>query len=133
MQGGAALGLLAETVGRSVSAGRHAGGATAELADALDAAVDRVLEVTGALWATGDVELALANSTVYLEALGHVVVAWLWLEQLLAAADREGDFYEGKRAAAAYFQRYELPKVGPQLDLLASLDRLTLDLDERCF
>ncbi|MCW2780908.1 MAG: aidB1, partial [Marmoricola sp.] len=36
-------------------------------------------------------------------------------------------FYDGKRAAAAYFFRYELPKTGPQLDLLASLDRTTLD------
>jgi butyryl-CoA dehydrogenase len=132
MQGGAALGLLAETIGRSATAGRSQGGPAAELGVALDSAVQRVLEVTGTLWANGDVELALANSSIYLEALGHVVVAWLWLEQLLAAGDSEGSFYDGKRAAAAYFLRYELPKVGPQLDLLASLDRTTLDLDERC-
>lgn len=36
--------------------------------------------------------------------------------------------HEGKRAAARYFLRHELPKVGPQLDLLAALDRTTLDV-----
>ena len=37
---------------------------------------------------TGDPALALANASVYLEAAGHVVVAWMWLEQLLAADGR---------------------------------------------
>ena len=32
--------------------------------------------------------VALANASVYLEAVGHVVVAWIWLEQLLAAHGR---------------------------------------------
>ena len=44
-----------------------------------------------------------------------MVVAWMWLEQLIAANDHRGDFYDGKRAAAQYFYGYELPKVGPQL------------------
>jgi hypothetical protein len=79
------------------------------------------------VWAGGDPELALANATVYLEATGHVVVAWLWLEQMLAAGDGAGDFYEGKRAAARWFFHFELPKTGPQWELLASLDRTTLD------
>ena len=64
---------------------------------------------------------------MYLEAVGHVVVAWLWLEQLLAVSDNQGSFYDGKRAAAQYFFTYELPKVGPQFDLLASLDRVTVE------
>ncbi len=89
----------------------------------------RLAATTMRLWATGDPQVALANASVYLEAFGHVVIAWLWLEQLLAAGDKAGAFYDGKRAAAAYFLRYELPKVGPQLDLLDSLERLTLDVD----
>ncbi len=52
----------------------------------------------------------------------------MWLEQVLAAHGRDGDFYDGKRAAARYFFRYELPRTGPQFDLLASLDRTTLDM-----
>jgi butyryl-CoA dehydrogenase len=73
--------------------------------------------------------VALANATTYLEATGHVVVAWIWLEQLLAAEGKEGNFYDGKRAAARFFYRYELPRTGPQLDLLARLDRTTLDAE----
>lgn len=55
------------------------------------------------------------------------MIAWIWLHQLLAAGSAAGAFYDGKRAAARYFLRYELPKTWPQLDLLASLDRTTLD------
>jgi len=65
--------------------------------------------------------------------VGHVVVAWMWLEQVLAVGDASGDFYDGKRAAAAYFFRYELPRTGPQLDLLAQLDRTTLDAETAWF
>ena len=45
--------------------------------------------------------MALANSVVYLEAFGHIVIAWIWLEQLLAADGKTGDFYDGKAQAAA--------------------------------
>ena len=98
-------------------------------ADALRAAVERLQRATASAWADGDAALALANASAYLEAAGHVVIAWLWLEQLLAAAGRTGAFYEGKRAAAQYFFRYELPTVYAKFDLVESLDRTTLDLD----
>jgi hypothetical protein len=75
----------------------------------------------------------LANATVYLEAVGHVVVAWIWLEQAVAAHGKAGDFYDGKRLAARYFFNYELPKTTPQFDLLDSGDRITTDLDENWF
>ena len=84
---------------------------------------------TRPLWPTVDPAVALANASVYLEAAGHVVVAWIWLEQFLATGERDGAFYEGKRQAARYFFRFELPQTGPQFDLLARLDRTTLDVD----
>jgi alkylation response protein AidB-like acyl-CoA dehydrogenase len=122
MQGGAGLVALAETIRATVA---RAG--DSPYAAQLDAVVDRVLEVTGAIWSQTDPVLGLANASLYLEAVGHAVVAWIWLEQLLAIGDTQGDFYDGKRAAAAFFYRYELPRTGPQLDLLAQLDRTTLD------
>jgi alkylation response protein AidB-like acyl-CoA dehydrogenase len=132
MHGGAGLALLAETIGATSARARQAGGEAADLAGQLDTAVERVVEVTAKLWAGTDPELALANASVYLEAVGHVVVAWLWLEQYLAAGGG-GEFYEGKRQAARYFFRWELPRTGPQLDLLASLDRTTLDMQDAWF
>ena len=127
MGGGA--GLVALTGAMTATADRAAslGGEAAEHAASLRAVEARIAAVTAALWGPGDVRLALANASVYLEAVGHAVVAWLWLEQEVAAHGRDGDFYDGKRAAARYFFRWELPRTGPQLDLLESLDRTTLD------
>ncbi len=130
LDGGAGLRALAAAVTATAA---RAGGDLAPFGKALQAAIDRVVATTARLWSAGDVQVALANSSVYLEAVGHVVVAWLWLEQALAADGRTGDFYDGKRAAAQYFFRYELPRTGPQLDLLDSLDRTTLDMADRWF
>jgi butyryl-CoA dehydrogenase len=133
MKGGAGLALLGETIAATVAQARAAGGDIAEYAQQLEAAVVRVGTTTATLWAGRDPELALANSSVYLEAVGHVVVAWIWLEQLLAVGDRQGAFFDGKRAAAKFFYRFELPKTGPQFDLLDSLDRTTLDVSPDVF
>ncbi|MDT7544248.1 MAG: hypothetical protein QOE99_358 [Actinomycetota bacterium] len=127
---GAGLALLVDTIAATVA---RATGDLAEPAAQLHAAVQRVVEVTTALWSTGDPETALANATIYLEAVGHVVIAWMWLEQLLAAEGKSGDFYDGKRAAGQYFFRYELPKTDPMLDLLASLDRTTVEMSPSWF
>ncbi|MDX1872291.1 acyl-CoA dehydrogenase [Mycolicibacterium sp. 120266] len=127
-RGGASMAALSERIAATVAAaGDHEFGAQ------LDAAWQRLVEVTGGLFASGDLEAAMANSAVYLEAFGHIVIAWIWLEQVLAAAGKDGDFYDGKRQAAQYFYRYELPKTAPQLDLLASLDRTTLDMRDSWF
>jgi alkylation response protein AidB-like acyl-CoA dehydrogenase len=133
LQGGAGLRLLRETVGATVARASAAGGEAAELGAHLGAVLQRVADVTARLWSAGDVETTLANATAYLEAVGHVVVAWLWLEQWLAADGREGDFYVGKRQAARYFFRYELPRTGPQLDLLDSLDRTAVEMADAWF
>ncbi|MBA9003925.1 acyl-CoA dehydrogenase [Thermomonospora cellulosilytica] len=130
---GAGLRVLGESIAATVRRAREAGGEPADMAEGLQAAFDRLAEVTVRLWSAGDVEVTLANSSVYLEAAGHIVVAWMWLEQVLAAHGKDGDFYTGKRQAARYFFRYELPRTGPQLDLLASLDRTTLDMDPAWF
>ncbi|MGE0296813.1 acyl-CoA dehydrogenase [Pseudonocardia sp.] len=131
--GGAGLALLVATIGATLERAVAAGGQAAEHAAELAAAVERVRDVTVTLWSADDVAVTLANSSVYLEAVGHVVVAWMWLEQELAAGARTGDLPDGKRAAARYFFRYELPRTGPQLDLLASLDRTTLEMREEWY
>ncbi|WP_433280051.1 acyl-CoA dehydrogenase [Pseudonocardia xinjiangensis] len=133
MDGGAGLALLVETITTTIGKARAAGGEAASHADVLAATVASVEQVTAQLWAAGDPAVTLANSSIYLEAVGHVVVAWMWLEQVVAAAGRSGDFFDGKRAAARYFFRHELPRTGPQLTLLAELDRTTLDVRPEWF
>jgi alkylation response protein AidB-like acyl-CoA dehydrogenase len=133
IQGGRAASLLVDRIGHAVARAQAQGGELAEHGGALGGALQRLVLVTDALWGqAGGAEVALANATVYLEAAGHIVVAWIWLEQLLAAQAGEGAFYEGKRAAGRFFYRYELPKTGPQLDLLGRLDRTVLDTDPDC-
>jgi butyryl-CoA dehydrogenase len=95
-----------------------------------------VEQVTQKLYAVGDMNKTLANASIYLEAVGHVVVAWIWLQQALVAAaslDGDADFYRGKLQACRYFFRWELPKVAQQLELLASIDTTTLDMRDAWF
>jgi butyryl-CoA dehydrogenase len=93
---------------------------------------DRIVAVTGRIHAGTDPD-RLADATTYLEVVGHAVVAWIWLEQYLACGDRDEPFHRGKRQAARYFFRRELPRTGPQLDLLAALDRTTVEMDPAWF
>jgi alkylation response protein AidB-like acyl-CoA dehydrogenase len=132
-RGGASLAALGEAIAATIATAKAAGGEAAELAAGLDATWQRLVSVTTGMFGSGELDAALANSAIYLEAFGHIVVAWMWLEQLLAANGRTGDFYDGKRQAAQYFFRYELPKTAPQLDLLESLDRTTLEMRDAWF
>lgn len=84
--------------------------------------------------------LATANATIYLNSFGHVVVAWLWLQQAMVAQaaleSAEGDdkyFYQGKLAACRYFFRYELPPVHTNLALLDQLDDTCLAMPIEAF
>jgi alkylation response protein AidB-like acyl-CoA dehydrogenase len=129
LQDGAGLALLTETVTATTT--RAAGTEWADFAADVDAATARLTEVTRTLWGAGDPEVTLANAHVYLEAAGHLVVAWLWLEQALATGTATSHFHEAKRQTARYFWRWELPRVHHRFDLLASLDRTVLDTPAR--
>ena len=128
LDGGEALGLLVSRIQATSGRARATGDAGAALADRLDAACTDLVATTAAIGALGDPQRMLADATAYLEATGHVVVAWIWLDQWLVAEAKDGDFYAGKRAAATYFLTRELPRVGPMLAILRDADGLTLHL-----
>ncbi len=133
MRQGEAFSLLTARVGATLA---HAAGSPQ--AAALRQRWQRLAEVTQQLHATGDLNLTLANATVYLEAFGHLVMAWIWLEQKIvadrhAADGAAADFYAGKRQACQWFFAAELPKVDAQLDLLASLDTSALQMQDAWF
>lgn len=133
MQEGAAFRLFAERVAKTIARARLSAASLHKDAHALEAQMQKLAAVTAKLWTAGDTQVTLSNASLYLEAFGHIAIAWIWLEQALTAADLPGDFYAGKRSAAQYFFRFELPRVEPQLDLLATLDRTTLDMQDRWF
>jgi butyryl-CoA dehydrogenase len=93
----------------------------------------RIGEVTATLYGAGDMNKTLANASLYLEAVGHVVIGWMWLEQALVAAQGGDDFYRGKLQACRYFFHWELPKAAQQLALLATVDTTTLDMQDAWF
>ena len=103
---------------------------TRQYTEALDGARTGRRTVTARLWRDGDPATALQAAGIYLDAVGHIVVAWLWLDQLLRAlADRDDAFADGKHAAACYFYCYGLPVALAALQTTAEPGRLLLDLD----
>jgi len=144
MQDGAALQLLMREMHATLREARKCDSPELRgFADDLAGAVDRIMETTRNLLcaaANGEVELALANASVYLEMAGHMVVAWIWLRQALVAVARlpgaqraERDFYQGKLAACAYFFRWELPRTRHQNELLNNLDRTCFEMQDAWF
>ncbi len=136
MQDGAAMQALATEIQSTIT--RAIGQAElSDYAQALSLALRRLAMVTQQLYGADDVSKTLANASLYLEAFGHIVMAWVWLEQALLSLDKhtrhDADFYAGKLQACKYFYQWELPKVHQQLDLLASLDTTTLDMQDAWF
>lgn len=134
MRDGRALDLLSARVIATLAQAEN--GTLKELASALRKRWKRLLEVTRVLHEAGDLNVTLANATLYLEAFGHIIISWIWLEQALAAqksAKPDSDFYAGKLQAAHWFFRHELPRTDAQLDLLAALDTTTLDMQDAWF
>jgi alkylation response protein AidB-like acyl-CoA dehydrogenase len=84
----------------------------------------------------GEIKAALANAPQYLLMLGHLTVAWLWLQQaeiahdaLATAPEADHDFYRGKLTACRYFFVYELPAIEPAAKLLQRMDRTVLEVE----
>ncbi len=137
--GGAGLAALTDRVLATCARGDAAGGEPAEMAAQVRSGCEDLIAVTGTLAELGsaDPPAMLANASVYLEAAGHLVIAWMWLEQLLALGDRTADesdsFAAGKVRAARYFLRWELPTNDARFALLRSADRTTLDMRDEWF
>jgi hypothetical protein len=126
------LKLLASRVSSTVERAGHVPG-LATHANALAAALQSLGAATKAAWATGVAEEALANATPYLQAFGHVVLAWIWLDVALAGTQREDDLAQGQRAAMRYFFAYELPKIGAWLAVVCSRDATCREMKEAWF
>ena len=87
-----------------------------------------------------DTVARLSSATPFLDAFGHVVIAWLWLRQALIAqealqsgARADADFYEGKIAACQFFYRYHLPQATEKFRYVAARDRSVLDTEASWF
>ncbi|MEF7617310.1 acyl-CoA dehydrogenase [Aquincola sp. MAHUQ-54] len=135
MDGGAGLKLLAAKVSETAQRAGHVEG-LAEYGNTLAAALQRVGAATKSAWATGVPEDALANATPYLQAFGHLVLAWLWLDVALAACAAvplPEPRRQGTLSAMRYFFDHELPKIDAWLRPVAARNTLARDMRDEWF
>ncbi len=127
MRDGRALEIFADRVRQSCARGRELGGDPGEHAEAVEAVLDDLLKLTAFLHSQNDMAGVLANAAPYLEAFGHLAIAWIWLEQIIVCDGKSDDFHEGKRAAARYFRLWELPRTRLAIERLGAMDRTFIE------
>ncbi|MDM0089065.1 MULTISPECIES: acyl-CoA dehydrogenase [unclassified Variovorax] len=136
MEDGRGLALLAARIAET-AARASAVPALAADAQALTDALAQVEAATRAAWSTGDPGAALANAVPYMQAFGHTVLAWIWLDlahrslQDDAAASTPATV--GRLGAASYFYHYELPKIGAWLHVVETRDPTCAQMPEEAF
>lgn len=88
----------------------------------------------------GKINQALANSALYLNAFGHMVIGWRWLEQAVCAERglaegkaSDADFYRGKLQAARFFLTWEVPACHHALSILENRDDTCLSMQNAWF
>lgn len=133
MEGGKGLTLLAARINATIERAIQQP-ALAEHANALGQALQRVGAATRAAWSAGDPAQALANAVPYMQAFGHLVIAWIWLDVLAATPDAAASpALEGRRRAARYFFHYELPKISAWLKVVETRDLTCAGMPEDAF
>jgi butyryl-CoA dehydrogenase len=103
----------------------------------LGRALHHVAAATRAAWSTGQPNEALANAVPYMQAFGHTVLAWIWLDVAMAAlqqdAAKANPATTGRLGATRYFFQYELPKIGAWLKVVENRDLTCADFPEEAF
>ncbi len=130
MENGRGLQLLAE---RMLATAAKAETHWAPEATALRDALKQIGQATQQAWTGAEPAQALANAVPYLQAFGHTVIAWIWLDVASSLGQDNSPAAQGRRAACRYFYRYELPKIGAWLNVVCSRDSTCADLPEEAF
>jgi len=102
-------------------------------AKALNTALQKVIAATQSAWSSGQPQEALANAVPYLQAFGHLVLAWIWLDVSASCRGTQSPAQTGRQAAAKYFYRYELPKIDAWLQVVSNRDMTCANLPEEAF
>ena len=136
MQQGAALRVFMEEVQGCITSAKGHDALKAE-AEHLESALEQLQQVTmhlGGHAMQGEIDLFLADATLYLEYVGIITMGWHWLWQAqigeaameAGVSEAESNFYMGKRFTCHYFFRYEMPKLQGLATRLLDSDGLTL-------
>ncbi|MBK6592939.1 MAG: acyl-CoA dehydrogenase [Burkholderiales bacterium] len=100
-------------------------------ATALGQALQQVAAATQKAWSTGNPTEALANAVPYMQAFGHTVLAWIWLDVVAKALEADAaqtmPATKGRLGATRFFFHYELPKIGAWLGVVQTRDLTCAD------
>ncbi|MFZ3127753.1 MAG: acyl-CoA dehydrogenase [Rhodoferax sp.] len=136
MEEGRGLKLLAERMTTTIQKAQGIP-ALADHAAALGKALQQVAVATQKAWATGNPTEALANAVPYMQAFGHTVLAWIWLDVATKALEHDAAQVnpgtQGRLGATRFFFHYELPKIGAWLSVVESRDTTCADLPHEAF
>ena len=136
MEGGRGLQLLAGRINATIERAIQVPSLAAH-ANALGAALAQVGAATKAAWATGQPADALANAVPYMQAFGHTVLAWVWLDVALATLQADAPLAQpssvGRMGAMQFFFHYELPKIGAWLQVVSARDATCATFPEDAF
>ena len=102
-------------------------------AKALNTALQKVIAATQMAWSSGQPQEALANAVPYLQAFGHLVLAWIWLDVSASCRGDQTLAQTGRQAAAKFFYHYELPKIDAWLQVVSNRDMTCANLAEDAF
>lgn len=107
-------------------------------AERLNQAWQKIQAITAKIHAVSDIDVQLANAANYLEAFGHFIVGWLWLDQAITVHEKLTDssianFLKGKLAACDYFFAWEMPKIDSWLAVLDPIETTPLNMQEAWF
>jgi butyryl-CoA dehydrogenase len=102
-------------------------------AKALNTALENVISATQMAWSSGQPQEALANAVPYLQAFGHLVLAWIWLDVSASCRGAQTPAQTGRQAAAKFFYHYELPKIDAWLQVVSNRDMTCANLAEDAF
>jgi alkylation response protein AidB-like acyl-CoA dehydrogenase len=134
MDGGKGLQLLASKINATIERAMQTPGLETQ-ANQLAGALKKIGNTTKAAWASAQPQEALANAVPYMQAFGHVVLAWIWLDVCLAnqSATESGAARAGIIPATQYFYRYELPKIDAWLTVVSNRDMTCAEMQEEAF
>ncbi len=130
MESGRGLKLLAE---RMLATADKAEASWGTEAAALRDALQQIGQATQQAWDGAEPAQALANAVPYLQAFGHTVIAWIWLDVVASLGTDNSLPAQGRKAACRFFYRYELPKIGAWLSVVSSRDPTCAELPEEAF
>jgi len=143
MQNGKAFQLYLQEVEKIIAEAKGVSGLETHAVE-LEEALEKLKKITAHLIGVamkGNVELFLADATLYLEFFGIIAVAWQWLLQAIVvqkalgggATGADVDFYKGKLYAFRFYFGYELPKIEGLARRLMDTDGLTVEIKEEFF